>query len=302
MVFCSFFSFAYMSSTGHVQRSVSHPSQNRKPSWKKVRFATMERQHNALSDELWGDELSLAKVGCHKTQKRTDFFGCWDARFLSSQMISLLLDDECLAKEWLICMPYLQWGTEQAWRRITRDQYWSPVWVLDVHAMWIASFFCQPFSGQWQLPGYQGSEKLQTTPNIDQKKKVGVGDFWLKWLLLVLAKMQILALVAVEYFRWQVAGELKKTNATFGKLEDKHAASCFSAQTRQAAKIHLTREFVCTISIYFNPFHEYILILLQQFTGLCLKKDREMAVWRMQWLPCKMAKRKLCSWRNWEQM
>ena len=27
-----------------------------------VRFATMERQHNALSDELWGDELSLAKV------------------------------------------------------------------------------------------------------------------------------------------------------------------------------------------------------------------------------------------------
>lgn len=27
-----------------------------------VRFATMQRQHNALSDELWGDELSLAKV------------------------------------------------------------------------------------------------------------------------------------------------------------------------------------------------------------------------------------------------
>ncbi|CAK9098829.1 unnamed protein product [Durusdinium trenchii] len=27
-----------------------------------VRFARMERQHNALSDELWGDELGLAKV------------------------------------------------------------------------------------------------------------------------------------------------------------------------------------------------------------------------------------------------
>jgi hypothetical protein len=31
-----------------------------------VRFATMERQHNALSDELWGDELSLAKAGHHQ--------------------------------------------------------------------------------------------------------------------------------------------------------------------------------------------------------------------------------------------
>lgn len=27
-----------------------------------VRFASMERQHNALSDELWGDELGLAKI------------------------------------------------------------------------------------------------------------------------------------------------------------------------------------------------------------------------------------------------
>ena len=28
-----------------------------------VRFADLERQHHALCDELWGDELGLAKAG-----------------------------------------------------------------------------------------------------------------------------------------------------------------------------------------------------------------------------------------------
>ena len=44
-----------------------------------VRFATMERQHNALSDELWGDELSLAKVRVFWVRARLPlgFFFLW---------------------------------------------------------------------------------------------------------------------------------------------------------------------------------------------------------------------------------
>lgn len=38
-----------------------------------VRFATMERQHNTLSDELWGDELSLAKVRVFWVRAKASF-------------------------------------------------------------------------------------------------------------------------------------------------------------------------------------------------------------------------------------
>ena len=48
-----------------------------------VRFATMERQHNALSDELWGDELGLAKA-----QGLSDTFGAPEAPL----MLAMLAD------------------------------------------------------------------------------------------------------------------------------------------------------------------------------------------------------------------